>query len=99
MDGHVDEEEAMVLLMRHRYDYVTPERKVRLHVNSVADAGNELARAAHVAKGRALDVAAALAPAAEQVQHEVAEWAAAAKAAVDLRAAALLVELDKAREA
>ena len=42
---------------------------------------------------------AALAPASEQVQHEVAEWAAAAKAAVDLRAAALLVELDKAREA
>ena len=94
------DEETMVMLMRHRLDFVTPNRKVRLQTNSLVDAGDELVSAAGKGRAAAQAVVDELVDAGTVAQNigEVQAWATSAKEAIDQRAAALVQEMTRVRE-
>eukprot|EP01043_Picozoa_sp_COSAG02_P030704 COSAG02_NODE_1974_length_10214_cov_6.852694_1_plen_487_part_00 len=92
------DEETMVMLMRHRLDFVTPDRKVRLQTSALIGAGDEMVaggRRATAAAGAVVDELEASAKAAEA---EVAAWADRVKEAVDRRASALIDEIASVRK-
>ena len=92
------DEEKMVMLMRHRLDFVTPDRKVRLQGTSAIDAGDDMINGGRKGSAAAAAVVRELEASAADAEAEIAEWAATVKAAVDARAAALIEELATVRD-
>ena len=91
------DEETMVMLMRHRLDFVTPDRKVRLKTSTQIDAGEEMVARGRRARAAATTVVGDLGASTEAAEAEVTAWAARIKEAVDQRASALIEEITSVR--
>ena len=85
------------MLMRHRLDFVTPDRKVRLETSALIDAGDEMVGGGRRTSAAAAAVVRELDASTEAAEAEVAAWADRIKEAVDQRAAALVEEIAAVR--